>query len=132
LDWKSTPRRSLRFPGPSSQANLWASEITGVPFGGEQNLMDILPIIYQFQTNVSLYMSSELTLDQVRNHNLSTLVNSKLRVLDKMIAKLPFCYQYRPTKDCLFLMKMAIRLVHFCALKHLMNKKTNSTWIIRY
>jgi len=97
-DWKIDSKNDLYdFLVRHPKANLWASEITGVPFGGEQNLMDILPIIYQFQTNVSLYMSSELTLDQVRNHNLIYIGEFKnLRVLDKMIAKLPFCYQYRP------------------------------------
>lgn len=97
-DWKIDSKNDLYdFLVRHPKANLWASEITGVPFGGEQNLMDILPIIYQFQTDVSLDMSSGLTLDQVRKHNLIYIGEFKnLRVLEKMIAKLPLRYQYRP------------------------------------
>lgn len=78
-------------------ANLRKSEITGIPFGGVQNLMDILPVIYQFQNNVTLRLSSVLSLEEIRNQNVIYIGEfSNLRMLDKMISKTPIRYRYRP------------------------------------
>ena len=78
-------------------ANLRKSEITGIPFGGVQNLMDILPVIYQFQNQVTLRLSSTLSLEEIRNQNVIYIGEfSNLRMLDKMISKTPIRYQYRP------------------------------------
>ncbi|MFC1569179.1 hypothetical protein ACFL4L_02985 [bacterium] len=77
--------------------NLWKSEITGIPFGGVNNLMDILPVIYQFQNDVNLRMSSSLSLEEIRNHNIIYIGElCNLRMLDKIISKTPIRYQYRP------------------------------------
>ena len=90
----------IRYP----KENLWKSEITGIPFGGTDNLMDILPIIYQFQSNVSLKMSSTLSLEEIRNHNIIYIGEFKnLRVLNKLIYKTPIRYQYHPNER-LFIM----------------------------
>ncbi len=76
---------------------MWKSEITGIPFGGTNNLMDILPIAYQFQSNISLKMSSTLSLEEIRNHNIIYIGEFKnLRVLNKIIYKTSIRYQYRP------------------------------------
>jgi len=77
--------------------HLWRSEITGIPFGGVGNLMDILPIAYQFRKNVSLRMSSKLSLEEIRNHNIIYIGELKnLRVLNKIITRLPIRFQYHP------------------------------------
>jgi hypothetical protein len=77
--------------------HLWKSEITGIPFGGVGNLMDILPIAYQFRKSVSLKMSSKLSLEEIRNHNIIYIGELKnLRVLNKIIYKLPIRFQYHP------------------------------------
>jgi hypothetical protein len=77
--------------------NLWKSEITGIPFGGAKNLVDILPIVYQFQQNLSLHMSSLLSLEEIRNRNIIYIGEFKnLRILNKIIFKTPIRYQYQP------------------------------------
>jgi hypothetical protein len=79
------------------KANLWKSEITGIPYGGADNLMDILRIVYHFQNDVSLLMSSSLAIEEIRDHNIiyiGELVN--LRILNKIFFKTPIRYQYRP------------------------------------
>jgi len=79
------------------KANLWKSEITGIPFGGANNLMDILPIVYQFHSNISLKMSSTLSLEEIRDHNIIYIGEFyNLRVLNKIIFKTPIRYQYNP------------------------------------
>ncbi|MCD6205417.1 MAG: hypothetical protein J7L22_07125 [Candidatus Marinimicrobia bacterium] len=97
-DWNIDSKNDLYdFKANYPQANLWTSEITNIPFGGVDNLMDLLPIVYQFQKDVSLDMSSKLSLDKIRNHNIIYIGEFKnLRVLDKMIYKLPLRYQYQP------------------------------------
>jgi len=83
----------IRYP----KANLWKSEITGIPFNGTDNLMDILPIVYRFTPDVSLIMSSTLSLEGIRNQNIIYIGELKnLRVLDKIFTKTPVRFQYRP------------------------------------
>ena len=78
-------------------AKLRKSEITGIPFGGVQNLMDIMPVIYPFEKQVTLRLSSTLFLEDIRNQNVIYIGEfSNLRILDKMISKTPIRYQYRP------------------------------------
>jgi hypothetical protein len=97
-DWKIDSENDLnnfliQFP----KANLWKSEITGVPFGGVKNLMDILPIADQFQNDVTVTMSSSLSLENVRSRNLIYVGEFKnLRVLNKIIFKTPIRFQYHP------------------------------------
>ncbi len=97
-DWEINSENDLsNFLIQYPNANLWKSEITGIPFGGINNLMDILPIVYQFQNNVSLYMSSMLSLEEIRNHNIIYIGELKnLRILNKIIYKTPIRYQYLP------------------------------------
>ena len=97
-DWEIDSETDLyNFLIQYPEENLWKSEITGIPFGGSHNLMHILPIIYQFQSNVSLKMSSTLSLEEIRNHNIIYIGEFKnLRVLNKIIHKTPIRYQYRP------------------------------------
>ncbi|MGD0337151.1 MAG: hypothetical protein ABSB78_00015 [Bacteroidota bacterium] len=83
----------LKYP----KANLSKSEITGIPFGGEYNLMDIFHVVYHFQNNVSLFMSSAITLDNLRDHNIIYIGEFKnLRILNKIFYKTPIRYQYTP------------------------------------
>ncbi|MBN1998359.1 hypothetical protein JW935_12450 [candidate division KSB1 bacterium] len=78
-------------------ANLRKSEITGIPFGGINNLLDVLPIVYQFQREIFVKMSSTLTLEEIRNHNIIYIGEFKnLRILNQILHKTPIRYQYRP------------------------------------
>jgi hypothetical protein len=62
-------------------------------------LADYLPVSDQYQSQNVF----RLTLGQVRNNNLIYIGEFKnLRVLDKMIAKLPFAINIIPMKDYLF------------------------------
>ena len=97
-DWEILSETDLNnFLIKYPKANLWKSEITGIPFGCTNNLLDILPIVYQFQDDVSLLMSSSLSLEEIRNHNviyIGELMN--LRNLNQIIYKTPIRYQYHP------------------------------------
>lgn len=97
-DWDIDSENDLaNFLVKHPDANLWKSEITGIPFGGIYNLMDLLPVIYPFQTDVSLYMSSTLSLDQIQNHNVIYIGEFKnLRILNQIIYKTPVRHQYSP------------------------------------
>ncbi len=97
-DWEIDSENDLsNFLIQYPKENLWKSEITGIPYGGANNLMDILPIIYQFQSDVSLKMSSNLSLEEIRNHNIIYIGEFKnLRVLNKIVYKLPIRFQYNP------------------------------------
>ncbi|NQT25153.1 hypothetical protein HQ585_07355, partial [candidate division KSB1 bacterium] len=97
-DWKIDSEEELsEFLVKHPDANLWKSEITGIPFGGTSNLMDILPIVYRFQDNVSLHISSTLSLDDIQNHNIIYIGEFKnLRILNQIIYKTPIRYQYLP------------------------------------
>ncbi|MDZ7373134.1 MAG: hypothetical protein ONB23_04110 [candidate division KSB1 bacterium] len=100
-DWQIDSENDLaeflvRFPN----ARLWKSEITGFPVNGIWNLMDLLPIIYQFQPNVTVAMSSSLTLEQLRGHNMIYFGEFKnLRILNKIFNRLPVRYQYHPEEE---------------------------------
>ena len=97
-DWKIDSENDLnnlliQYP----KTNLWKSEISGIPFGGTDNLMDILPIVYQFQSDISLKMSSTISLEEIRDHNIVYMGEFKnLRILNKIISKTPVRYQYHP------------------------------------
>jgi len=70
-DWEINSESELyEFLSRYPRANLWKSEISGIPFGGVRNLMDILPVIYQFQSGVSLRFSSAVELKELRGHNI--------------------------------------------------------------
>jgi len=76
---------------------MWKSEITGIPFGGLDNLMDLFPVIYPLQKKISVRLSSMITLDEIQNHNIIYIGEFKnLRVLDKILYKTPVRYQYHP------------------------------------
>jgi hypothetical protein len=97
-DWKIDSENDLngfliRYP----KARLWKSEITDVPFGGIRNLADLLPVAYRFQNDVSLGLSSTLSLDDLRGRNLVYVGEFKnLRVLNKILFNTPVRFQYRP------------------------------------
>jgi hypothetical protein len=97
-DWKISSENDLanllkKYPN----ANLVKSEITGIPFGATDNLMDILHIVYHFQDDVSLTMSSTLSLEKVRDNNIIYIGEFRnLRILDKIFYKTPIRYQYAP------------------------------------
>jgi hypothetical protein len=97
-DWKIDSENDLyNFLIQYPKTNIWKSEITGIPFGGFFNLMDILPIAYQFQGNIALKMSSAISLEEIRDHNVIYIGEFKnLRVLNKILFKTPIRYQYHP------------------------------------
>jgi hypothetical protein len=97
-DWKIDSESDMSvFLNRHPKQNLWRSEITGIPFGGMNNLMDIFPIVFRFQRDVSLKMSSGLSLEEIRNRNIIYMGEFKnLRVLDKIISKTPVRFQYHP------------------------------------
>ena len=97
-DWEIDSEEEMSgFLARHPRTNLWKSEITGIPFGGASNLMDILPIIYRFQDDVSLHMSSTLSLADIQNHNVIYVGEFKnLRILNQIIYKTPIRYQYHP------------------------------------
>jgi hypothetical protein len=97
-DWEINSGSDLaNFLVQYSDARLWKSEITLVPFGGIDNLIHILPIVYNYQSDVLLKMSSALSLEEIRNHNIIYMGEFKnLRVLEQIIRKTPIRFQYDP------------------------------------
>ena len=97
-DWKISSENDLsNFLIKYPKANLVKSEITGIPFGAADNLMDILHIVYHFQNDVSLSLSSSLSLDNIRDHNIIYIGEFKnLQILNKIFYKTPLRYQYYP------------------------------------
>jgi hypothetical protein len=97
-DWKISSENDLsNFLIKYPKANLVKSEITGIPFGAADNLIDILHVVYHFQNDVSLSMSSSLSLDKIRDHNIIYIGELKnLRTLNKIFYKTPIRYQYFP------------------------------------
>lgn len=114
-DWNINSENDLsnfliRYPN----AKVWRSEITGFPFGGVNNLMDILPVVYQFQKDVTLNLSSVITLDEIRNHNIIYIGELRnLRMLDKIFSKTPVRYQYQPNEQLFILNEEADTLETF-------------------
>jgi len=97
-DWEIDSENDLKdFLLEFPDQNLWKSEISGVPFGGASNLMDIFPVVYYFQNDISLRMSSKISLEEIRDHNIIYIGEFKnLRVLNKVLYKLPVRFQYHP------------------------------------
>jgi hypothetical protein len=97
-DWKISSENDLSdFLIKYPKGNLVKSEITGIPFGAADNLVDILHIVYHFQNDVSLSMSSSLSLDKIRDRNIIYIGELKnLRTLNKIFYKTPIRYQYFP------------------------------------
>jgi hypothetical protein len=97
-DWKISSENDLsNFLIKYPKANLVKSEITGIPFGATDNLLDILHIVYHFQNDVSLSMSSTLSLDKIRDHNIIYIGEFRnLQILNKIFYKTPIRYQYYP------------------------------------
>jgi hypothetical protein len=97
-DWKISSENDLsNFLIKYPNANLVKSEISGIPFGAADNLLDILHVVYHFQNDVSLYMSSMISLEKVRDHNVIYIGELRnLRILDKIFYKTPIRYQYSP------------------------------------
>jgi hypothetical protein len=97
-DWKISSENDLsNFLIKYPNANLVKSEITGVPFGAPENLMDILRVVYHFQNDVSLSTSSSISMDKIRDHNIIYIGELKnLRTLNKIFYKTPIRYQYFP------------------------------------
>jgi hypothetical protein len=97
-DWKISSENDLsNFLIKYPNANLVKSEITGLPFGAADNLLDILHVVYHFQNDVSLSLSSSLTLDKIRDRNIIYFGEFKnLRILNKLFYKTPLRYQYSP------------------------------------
>ena len=99
-DWKISSENDLsNFLIKHPKANLVKSEITGIPFGAADNLVDILHVVYHFQNDVSLSMSSLLSLDKIRDHNIIYIGEFRnLQILNKIFYKTPIHYQYFPDK----------------------------------
>jgi hypothetical protein len=97
-DWKISSENDLSsFLIKYPKANLVKSEITGIPFGAADNLLDILHVVFHFQNDVSLSLSSSLSLDKIRDHNIIYVGELKnLRTLNKIFYKTPIRYQYYP------------------------------------
>ncbi len=97
-DWKISSENDLAsFLIKYPKANLAKSEITGVPYGAADNLLDILHIVYHFQNDVSLSMSSTLSLEKIRDRNIIYIGEFKnLRILNKIFFETPIRYQYFP------------------------------------
>lgn len=97
-DWKISSENDLSdFLIKYPKANLVKSEISGIPFGAADNLLDILYAVYHFQNDVSISMSSSLTLDKFRDHNIIYIGELRnLRTLNKIFYKTPIRYQYFP------------------------------------
>lgn len=97
-DWEIDSESELAdFVNQYPAARLWKSEISLVPFGGTDNLIHILPIVYNYQKELSIKMSSELTLEEIRDHNIIYMGEFKnLRVLEQIVRKTPIRYQYDP------------------------------------
>ena len=97
-DWKISSENDLsNFLIKYPNANLVKSEITGLPFGAADNLLDILHVIYHFQNDVSFSLSSTLMLEKVRDHNVIYIGELRnLRILEKIFYKTPIRYQYSP------------------------------------
>lgn len=97
-DWKISSENDLsnfliRYPN----SHLVKSEITGLPFGAADNLADILHIVFHFQNDVSISLSSSLSLDKIRDHNIIYIGEFKnLRILNKIFYKTSLRYQYLP------------------------------------
>jgi hypothetical protein len=97
-DWEIDSENDLsNFLLQYPRARLWKSEISSVPFGGTDNLMHILPVVYNYRSDVLLKMSSTLSLEEIRFHNIIYMGEFKnLRVLEQIIRKTPIRFQYNP------------------------------------
>jgi hypothetical protein len=104
-DWEIFSEADLSaFLVKHPEANLYKSEITGIPYGGADNLMDILRIVYRFQNDVSLRMSSTLSIEEIRDRNIIYIGEFfNLRTLNKIIGKTPIRFQYRPEEQLFIL-----------------------------
>jgi len=97
-DWKIDSENDVRdFLVKYPHENIWKSEISMMPFKGVDNIFDVLPIVYNFQDDVKLKMSSEVALDDVKMHNIIYLGELKnLRVLKQILYRTPIRFQYAP------------------------------------
>lgn len=97
-DWRISSESDLSdFLIKYPNANLTKSEIAGMPFGSTDNLLDILHVVFHFQNDVSLCMSSTLSLESIQNRNLIYIGEFRnLRVLNKIFYKTPVRFQYAP------------------------------------
>ena len=97
-DWEIDSQNDLNeFLIQYPKENIWRSEISGFPYGGENNLLDILPIVFRIQENVTIKMSSRISLEDIRQQNIIFMGEFKnLRILNKILYKLPFRFQYQP------------------------------------
>lgn len=90
----------LQFP----KAKIWQSEIKGLPYGILNNIFDLFSVIKHYQTELSFNMSSNTSLDELKNRNLIYLGEfQNLRKLNKILFSLPIRFQYEPREE-LFLL----------------------------
>jgi len=83
----------LQFP----QEQTWQSEIKGIPPGMITNLFDLFHVIKNYNTSLSFGMSANTNLETLKNHNLIYIGEFRnLRVLNKILLKLPIRFQYQP------------------------------------
>jgi hypothetical protein len=99
-DWLINSENDLSdFLIQNPRARLQKSEISALPYGGAENLIDILHVVYQFQNDVSLHLSSTVSIEEIRGHNIIYVGEfDNLRTLNKIISKTPLQYQYRPNE----------------------------------
>lgn len=97
-DWKIDSEDDLRdFLAKYPHENIRKSEISMTPFKGVDNIFDILPIVYSFQDDAKLKISSEVALDDVKMHNTIYIGELKnLRVLKQILYRTPIRFQYTP------------------------------------
>ncbi len=97
-DWKIDSENDLRdFLAQYPHEKLWKSEITLMPFKGVDNIFDVLPVVYSFQDYAKLKMSSEISLDDIKMHNIIYLGELKnLRVLKQILYRTQIRFQYAP------------------------------------
>ena len=104
-DWEINSEADLnKFLVQFPDEKAWQSEINGVPPGMIANLFDMFHIIKNYNTSLSFSMSANTNLETLKNHNLIYIGEfQNLRVLNKILLKLPIRFQYAPDEK-LFLL----------------------------
>jgi hypothetical protein len=97
-DWEIDSESDLRqFLRRYPEENLRKSELTGIPYGAIQNILDLNPVLSAFRLPMEFRNSSNLSLDEIKHKNIIYIGEFKnLRILRQIINKLPIRFQYQP------------------------------------
>jgi len=97
-DWEIDSYSDLeRFLAQYPKENLKKSELTAIPYGGMQNIVNLIPAFTAFRRSFGVRMSSELKYDEIKDRNIIYIGEFKnLRILQQMLNKTPLRYQYLP------------------------------------